>query len=395
MNDVVRIGVIGAGGWGRNLLRVVDAHPDVSLAAICDPDETALESAHRRHPNACCFSDFDTMLKAATGTDGGKATAPLDGVILASPPKYHSEQAKAAMTVGLDVLVEKPIALNSLDAGRLHQQATAAGRILMVGHTFLYSNLVHAVKDRITSGELGDVLCLQSQRLNLGRVRTDVDALWNFAPHDISIANFLLDAWPTHVNARGHSFIQPELNIADVAFFQMEFANGPVMGGQVSWLDPLKTRRMVIVGRERMLVYDDMDAQRHIQIFDKCVEREFQASPDDFCDFRTKVRAGDVVTPHIQLVEPLHVEIDHFQTCIRNRTQCRTDARHGWMTVNVLEAMSRSMNEGGARVAVDHTPLQVVGTEKTNHSKAAADVASAIDRSVDQSEPCGVSTNGA
>lgn len=376
MEHRIRIGIVGAGGWGRNLLRVVDAHPDVELAAICDPDPEALDATGKRHPSACRFADFDNLLQARDSGTGPAGQERLDAVILASPPLFHKPQAEAALDAGLDVLVEKPLALNSQDAGALYHKAAACGRILMVGHTFLYSNLVHEVKRRIEDGSLGDILCIQSQRLNLGRVRTDVDALWNFAPHDISITNFLLDAWPTHVNARGHSFIQPEQNIADVAYFHMEFAgrtpanecpddaganraatNGPVMSGQVSWLDPLKTRRMVVVGRAQMLVYDDMDAQRHIQVFDKRVERKFQASPDDFCDFRTKVRAGDVVIPHIQLVEPLHVEIDHFQSCIRERKRPLSDGLHGWMTTCVLEAMTTSMNNGGARTAVDHSPL--------------------------------------
>jgi len=233
-------------------------------------------------------------------------------------------------------------------------EATAHDRVLMVGHTFLYSNLVHEVKRRIDDGQLGEVLYLYSQRLNLGRVRRDVDALWNFAPHDVSITCFLLDAWPATVNASGASFIHPGSTIADVAFFQMSFDDGRFMGGHVSWLDPQKLRRMVVVGTEKMLVYDDVDSSHHIQIYDKSVAVEFQSGFADFSDFRTRIRAGDLVVPNIRLVEPLSVEIEHFAHCIESGETPRTDGTHGLRVVAALEAMSRSMANGGAAMRVGY-----------------------------------------
>jgi predicted dehydrogenase len=181
-----------------------------------------------------------------------------------------------------------------------------------------------------------------------------VDALWNFAPHDISIVGYLLDDWPVTVNARGAGFIQRGEGIADIAFFQMDYPKNRFVSGHVSWLDPQKVRRMVVVGSEKMLVYDDVDSERHIQIYDKCVEREFQSSAADFCDFRTKVRAGDLCIPNVRLVEPLGVELAHFVECIRTGAAPRSDGENGLRVIGVLEALSRSMRTGGTRVEVEY-----------------------------------------
>ncbi|MCH7597303.1 MAG: Gfo/Idh/MocA family oxidoreductase [Planctomycetes bacterium] len=341
---MIRIGVSGAGAWGQNLLRNVDANEATELVAVCDPDAAARKRVAARYTDAKVYEAFECML-------GDRR---LDAVIVASPPCFHFDQAKKAIDAGLHVLVEKPMCKLRKEAQELVRLADGAGRVLMAGHTFLYSNLVHEVKRCIDSGELGDVMYIHSQRLNLGRVRRDVDAMWNFAPHDISITCYLLDAWPQRVNARGASFIQRADDIADVAFFQMDFADGRMMGGHVSWLDPQKVRRMVIVGSEKMLVYDDVDSLRHIQVYDKSVEVEFQSTAKNFPDFRTRIRAGDLRIPTIGLVEPLGVEISHFAECIETGAAPRSDGRNGLHVVCVLEAMAESMVKGGAVVEVDY-----------------------------------------
>ena len=240
---MIRIGISGIGVWGRNLLRNVVSNEETALVAVCDPDPAACRlAASLRHVKLC--QQFNEMIE-----DMG-----LDAVLVASPPRLHYRQARMAIEAGLDVLVEKPMCMTSEHAGALVALARDRGRVLMVGHTFLYSNLVHEVKRRIDSGELGEILYIYSQRLNLGRVRNDVDALWNLAPHDISITAFLLDAWPHSASARGSSFIQKANAIADVAFFQMDFDHDRIMSGHVSWLDPQKVRKMVVVGSRKMLV---------------------------------------------------------------------------------------------------------------------------------------------
>jgi predicted dehydrogenase len=339
----IRLGLAGVGDWGRNLLRVAAASGEFELAAICDRDARALVNAVERYPSALAFSDFDKMI----------AEARLDAVIIATPPSRHHEHAVAALAAGLHVLVEKPLCTSSAQARELVEMARRVERTLMVGHTFLYSNLVADVRERIESGELGEIRCIYSQRLNLGRIRSDVDALWNFAPHDISIVAHLLNAWPVSVNARGASFVQAERGIADVAFFQMDFAGGVLASGHVSWLDPNKVRRVVVVGSERMLVYDDVDAAHPIRIYDKSVEHQFQAASQNYSEFRGKIRAGDLVVPNVPVVEPLTVEIAHFAECIRTGCTPLSDGESGLRVVRVLEAMSLSMRHGGAMVAVD------------------------------------------
>lgn len=341
---MINIGVAGAGAWGRNLLRNVASVPETALVAVCDPDPEALRIVRTGYPSAELHEEFSELLQNPR----------LDAVIIATPSHLHFDHARQAIEAGLHALVEKPMCMKSSQANRLISLARQRDRVLMVGHTFLYSNLVVEVKRLITSGELGEVLCIHSQRLNLGRVRKDVDALWNFAPHDISIAGFLLDSWPQTVNARGASFIQRASDIADIAFFQMDYAGGRLAAGHVSWLDPQRVRKTVVVGTEKMLVYDDLDTQRHIQIYDKRVEIEFQSSATDCGDFRTRVRAGDLAIPHIRLVEPLGVEIAHFADCIQNGTTPLTDGLNGLRVVCVLEAMSRSRHAGGAMVNVDY-----------------------------------------
>ncbi|HRX86931.1 MAG TPA: Gfo/Idh/MocA family oxidoreductase, partial [Phycisphaerae bacterium] len=190
-------------------------------------------------------------------------------------------------------------------------------------------------------------------------VRQDVDALWNLAPHDISIANYLLGASPVSVNARGACYVQKRRGLSDVSFFQMDYPGGELVNGHVSWLDPQKVRRTVVVGSERMLVYDDMDTSRHIQLYDKRVELDFQAPLADYADFAARLRAGDLVIPNIKLREPLAAEIEHFAECVRTGAEPITSGRSGLELVCILEALSQSLAERGAAVDVDYHPAQV------------------------------------
>lgn len=340
----VSIGVLGAGAWGYNLVRNVAECEEAHLAVVCDTSDGARARVAKRFPGARVVSEYDELL----------ATPGLDAVIIATPPKSHFGHARTAIRAGLGVLVEKPIATASSHAAELCRLARQAGVTLMCGHTMLFNNAVHEVKRRITCGELGDIRYLYCRRVNLGRVRPDVDALWNLAPHDISMICFLLDSWPHAVNARGWSYVQPLRNIADVCFFQMDFDGGVAVSGHVSWLDPQKDRRVVVVGSERMLVYDDLSPSQTIQIYDKSVEVEFQAPVDRYAEYGTRVRAGDLVVPHVSRTEPLAEEIKHFVDCVRHGRRPITDGMQGFRLVRVLEAMSESMCEGGKLIPVDY-----------------------------------------
>lgn len=340
--DRVRVGVIGAGPWGNNLVRCVAESEAGDLVAVCEADASLRRRLAGRFPNARIVGGLDDLL----------AVGGVDAVVIATPASLHFGHARRALLAGKHVLVEKPLCTNTADAAELCRLAEAGGRVLLVGHTYLYNNLVHEVKRRIESGQLGRVRYLCSRRLNLGRVRTDVDALWNLAPHDVSIACCLLDGLPKSVSAYGWSYLQTERNIADVCFYQMEFEDGVAAAGHVSWLDPQKERTTVVVGSERMLVYDDMNASRHLQVYDRGVEMQFQAPLNAYSDFAARVRSGDLNIPNVRMVEPLAVETAHFLDCIRTGQRPRTDGWAGLDILCILETMSRSMSDGGRMLPV-------------------------------------------
>ena len=300
----------------------------------------ALERFGARYPEAKRYDRLDAAL----------ADPDIDAVIVATPSGLHFEHARAALEAGKHVMVEKPLAHTVAEAVALTAMAAERGLTLMVGHTFLYNNIVHEVKRRIDAGDLGEIFYAYSQRLALGRFRRDSDVMWTLAPHDISILNYFFDAPPVRVSARGHTYVHRQVPdaAAEVCFAQLAYPDGRSAHLHLSWLDPQKRRDMVLVGSERMLVYDDMNPDAHIRIYDKKAESEFQGAPADFADFGTRVRAGDLTIPNIRLSEPLASEIDHFVTSVL------TDGHHGTEVVAVMEALSRSMAEDGAPVDMSY-----------------------------------------
>jgi predicted dehydrogenase len=345
--DIVRICQVGCGYWAANLMRNVASSTKAELSAICELDPETLKRVSERHPKAKAYGDLDAAL----------ADTSIDAVMIATPSSLHHAHAALALGAGKHVFVEKPLAETVEDALELTNMASAASRVLMVGHTFLYNNLVHDVKSRIDSGQLGEVFYAYSQRLNLGRFRADSDVMWNLAPHDVSILNYWFDAQPVAVSARGQEYVAKGSNIAEVCFAQLDYADGRSANLHLSWLDPQKRREMVVVGSKKMLVYDDMNAEHHIRIYDKSAEAEFQNETTDYADFTTRVRAGDLVVPNIRLIEPLSVEIDHFATCILENLQPNTDGYHGIEVTAVLAALERSMAMGGETVQVERPDL--------------------------------------
>ncbi len=344
MKERVRIAQIGCGYWGPNLIRNVAANPKAELIAICDVDPTALQRMTDKYPSVAQFTSLDEVL----------AQSSIDAVVIATPSGLHYQHALAALRAGKHVFVEKPMTTSVEQARELVEVAQDVRHILMVGHTFLYNNIVHEVKRRIYAGELGKVYYAYSRRLNLGRFRHDSDVLWTLTPHDISILDYWFDARPHRVSAHGRSHIFVEQGIADVCFCLLEYPDGRSAHLHLSWLDPLKTRQMVVVGDQKMLIYDDMDASKYIQIFDKGVEKQRNEYVHDFADFTTRLRTGDIVIPNIRLVEPLFLEMDHFIDCICNGTTPITDGRHGLEVMCVLEALTHSMRTGGSVVSVEY-----------------------------------------
>lgn len=333
----VRLAHVGLGYWGPNIARNLASLDGAELAMLCDADRSRLERVGRQLPGPRLVTDFADVLADDT----------IDGVVLATPVVTHYPLAKQALEAGKHVMVEKPLAPTSEECEALIELADARDLRLMVGHVFVYNAAVRRVKEYIDSGELGEIYYIYSQRLNLGQVRNDVNALWNFAPHDISILCDWLDAEPIGATARGYSYVQP--GIEDVVFMTLDFPGGIGANVHISWLDPLKVRRMTIVGSEKMVVYDDVSADAKITIYDRGVTRKRldeaggPGSVRTYGEFQLLLRAGDVLIPKLDFVEPLKVECQHFVDCIRTGETPRTDGRKGLAVVRALEAAQRSM----------------------------------------------------
>lgn len=339
-NDDVRIALVGCGYWGPNLARnfaLVD-HGDLVLCA--DVDETALLRLQRQYPHVEMTTD---VAAALTRPD-------IDAVALATPARTHTALALQALTAGKHVFVEKPLAMRAADAQAMVAQAAARGRILMVGHIFEFHPAVRYIKSLLESGELGDLYYLYSTRVNLGRVQTDINALWSIAPHDVSIMLYLLDRLPAHVTARGQSFLKD--TVEDVVFVTLEFADGTLGHIHASWLDPSKTRQLTVVGSRRMVVYDDVASEGKVKIYDKGVYRKEEAG---YGEFQYKVHSGDIMMPRLEMTEPLRLECQHFVDCIRLGTAPLTDGNNGLRVVRVLQAAQKSLELGGIQVSIDDT----------------------------------------
>jgi predicted dehydrogenase len=344
------VALVGVGYWGPNLARALADVPDCRLHTICDADAARLQRLGRLHPESRLTTDLATIL------DDDE----VDAVIVATPVATHFDLAQRVLLAGKHVMVEKPLSATSTQCQELIRLADERSLTLMVGHVFLYNAAVRRVKDYIVSGELGEIRYVYSQRLNLGQIRRDVNALWNFAPHDLSILSYWLDAQPDHVIARGYSFIQP--GIEDVVFMTLDFPNAVGANVHISWLDPHKVRLMTVVGSEKMITYDDVSADARITIYDKGVTKKaVESDPDgtslgsfaSFGEFQLLLRAGDVLIPKIDFIEPLRVELQHFLESIANGTTPLTDGRHGLQVVLALEAAQRSLDTGGVRQAVN------------------------------------------
>ena len=336
---MINIAVIGCGYWGPNLARNFSVIPDARLHTICDLREERLAVTLRSFPAVRATGNYKDIL-----SDGE-----IDAVVLATPAATHFELAREILLSGRHVLVEKPLAMRSSECHELIDIAANQGRVLMVGHTFEYNAAVRKLKELLASGEMGEVYYSYSARLNLGQVRTDVNALWNLAPHDVSILIYIFGREPVQVTAKGVSYIQED--IEDVFFMVLDFPDGIAAHVHGSWLDPHKLRRTTIVGSKKMVVYDDMSLEAKIQIYDKGVTRKSLPGPmgeyDSFDKFQLITRAGDIHIPKIDFVEPLKIECSEFVDCIANAREPLADGADGLRVVKVLEAAQRSMARSG------------------------------------------------
>jgi predicted dehydrogenase len=351
-NDLsISAALIGCGYWGRNLLRNLQQLPQFELRAVYD------ESPERQ----AWLRDQAGAQVAASLEKDILENSEIEAVVIATPAATHAELAIRCLNAGKHVMVEKSLALNTEDAAALVQLADEKQLTLMVGHTFLYNAAVLFMRDTIAAGDLGEVYYIEGRRLSLGIVRRDVDAMWNLAPHDVSIANFLLDEQPSHVRACGNSFLVD--GHCDVQFLHLRYPSGRAAHLHVGWLHPRKVREMTIVGSRQMMVFDDVKTDGKIEVYDKGIDREPidpEASVkkvldgiDSFSDFQLVQRIGELRTPTIDFREPLAEELSHFANCIKTGQPPRTDGRNGYSVVAVLQAASQSIENGGVEIAIE------------------------------------------
>lgn len=338
MDSRVRIGLVGYGYWGPNLARNFHQLPDAWLVACADADEARLREVARLYPSIQQTArDARELIENPT----------LDALVIATPARSHFALVSQALEAGKHVLVEKPLALTSADARALTELAGKHKRVLMVGHTFEYNPAVWKIQELLDAGALGELFYIYSNRVNLGRVQTDINALWSIAPHDVSILLALLKTMPLSVSAHGATYVNP--GVEDVVFALLNFPNNVVGHIHASWLDPSKTRQMTLVGSEKMIVYDDVDPEAKLKIYDKGVYKR----GDAFGEFQLRVRSGDIAIPKIDLTEPLRYECAHFIECVRENKTPRTDGENGVRVVRVLEAATESLKRGGALVRLE------------------------------------------
>jgi len=338
-NDRLPLAVAGAGGWGKNLIRNFASLEEADLRIICDLDEDRLADFGAQYPGVRTTRDFDKVIS----DDGIRA------VVIATPADTHYGLAKKALETGrLHVFVEKPLALSAKEAAELVELSEKSGLTLMTGHLLMYHPAVRMLRDLIEAGELGDIYCVYSSRLNLGAIRKVENAWWSLAPHDISILLYLLGESPVSVSARGECFVQPD--VEDLVFATIDFPGKTIAQVHVSWLDPHKMRKTTIVGSKKMAVFDDMETVEKIRIFDKGV---VYSDPVVGYEEFFRLRSGDVFMPHIEMKEPLMLECSHFITSVLEGKQPLTDGRNGLEVVKVLAAGHESMLKGGAPVRTD------------------------------------------
>jgi len=340
--------VIGYGYWGVNLARNVAGADSTHLVGVCDPDPDRQAVLAQNHPDADVWSSLDQVL----------ADERVEAVVLATPASTHHGLGMDVLRANRHLMVEKPLSETVAHAQELVDEADSRGLLLMVGHTFLYSNPVKHLKSWIDTRELGAVQYLYSQRLSLGRIRRDTNALWNFAPHDISIMNHLLGETPVEVTAKGFSFIQQ--GIDDVCFASLTYPSGIGANLHVSWIDPRKTRLMTVVGDEKMAIYNDVSADQPLWMVDSGVARDSTLGEyESLGDFQWRTRAGDISIPRVPMVEPLRAEINAFGVAAAGGEPVPTDGRHGLEVVQVLAAIDASAQEGGRPVSIDSGPTDV------------------------------------
>lgn len=333
--NIVNVAQIGCGYWGQNLLRNFTACRKCNVKYVVEISPERRKYVMDNYPQ---ITTIDSVRILAD--DKG-----IDAVVIATLAKTHYELAKMMLNSGKHVFVEKPMAMSVTQAKELVSLSMEKRKKVCVGHTFIYSDPVRKIKEYIDRGDIGDIYYIFSQRLNLGKVRQDVNVMWNLAPHDISIVLYWLGERPLSVFAKGHTFLQK--GIEDVVFMDIRFPGGKAVHIHESWLNPCKVRQMVVVGSKKMIVYDDTLTDSKITIYDKGVDKKTMHNPltpiNNFGQFQLLLRSGDVFRPSLRPKEPLEIQTNHFIDCILENKHPKTDARNGLEVVRILEFAQKSL----------------------------------------------------
>ncbi len=333
---MIRLGIVGLGHWGPNYVRNLSTLGNAELKIVCDQDPLALSKIKKTYPHIKTTGRFVDLLEDTA----------IDAVVVATPASTHFKLVAAALSAGKHVLVEKPLCPDIKEGRALVGMANRKRKILMVAYTFLFNPAVRKLKELIANGELGEIYYLHATRTNLGPVRFDVDALWDLAPHDLSIFYYLLGRWPKQVSAVGGTYLQN--GIADVSFATLHYGGGVLAGVHVSWLDPRKVRQITVIGSKKMALFDDLDAQNPVRLFDKGVMKtRFEKPYSSFKEFKIITRDAGVINPRIPKEEPLRAQCAHFIDCVENNKKPLTDARMGLDMLYVFKAMNESLKANG------------------------------------------------
>ena len=341
---MVNLGIIGCGHWGINLVRNFLQTDNCTIKAVCESSPARRDYVKDIYENINIIPDHRVLLEDKE----------IDAVVISTPAVSHYNLAKSFLLAGKHTFVEKPLSLNYANAQELVELAGSKKKVLMAGHTVIYNEGTKMVKEIINSGEIGEIYYIYASRLNLGKVKSDINVMWNLAPHDVSVILYLLERKPISVSAKGLSYIQN--NIEDVVYLNIAFENNINAQIHLSWLDPNKKREITIVGSKKMLVYDDISDER-IKIYDKGIDKqnknEFLGEYTNFGEYQLIQRAGEVVIPKVNLNEPLRNECQHFIDCVIENKEPLTSGRTALEVVRILEKAELSLKEKGREILIN------------------------------------------
>jgi predicted dehydrogenase len=340
---MIRVAIVGAGHWGPNLINNFNSSKRSTVTWVVDREESRRSAVAERFAGVRTTDTLEDVL----------SDAEVDAVVIATPTTTHYELARAALEAGKHVLVEKPLT-DSVDTSQaLCDLAEQMDRVLMVGHVFVFNGAAREVKSYINAGDLGRIYYISMVRTNLGPIRIDVDAAWDLAAHDISMAGYWLESQPVSVSAVGGSWINP--GIADAVFATLRYPNDVLVNLHASWLNPRKARDITLVGDKQMLTFDDVNLNEPIRIYDKQVRQDVShpGFVDSFTSFRMSVQEGDIHVPRIAMTEPLRNECEHFLDCVVDGERCIASGHDGLEVVRVLSGISQSLDDGGREIVLE------------------------------------------